>query len=399
MITQQFAKFKFILLILGIILLVNNVIKSAHFDNSMNILKGQHIKSVPAELSTLSPLFTNVHVINKRACIFKHAYESFFTKKSSAVVQTKIPKIIHHIWLGSKLPDNFKFCLKSCKKHHPDWEHRLWTDVDLKKYDWRFKDILLSKNVNPGKKSDILRLEILFKYGGVYLDTDFFCCKPLDKLHEKVDFYACIIDQSFTLANGVIGCTANNKLIGQCLDKLRPNNNNNPNDIMLSTGPYFLTEQVIKYIDDYSATNIVLLPINYFFPMPSSYRFNFWNGTINLNFVKQFEKSETLAIHLWATSWQNKSNSKQNILYNILKKHDLLFIDSHDIEKLIQARRLTDQATPLIIAAQANLLQVVDLLGRNGADFNVKDKYGHTALYYAKTKKQLKLIKLIEAYS
>ena len=38
-------------------------------------------------------------------------------------------------------------------------------------------------------KSDIARYEIIYRYGGVYIDTDFECLRPLDFLHYIYDFY------------------------------------------------------------------------------------------------------------------------------------------------------------------------------------------------------------------
>jgi mannosyltransferase OCH1-like enzyme len=37
---------------------------------------------------------------------------------------------------------------------------------------------------NFGEKSDIWRYEILFRLGGVYVDTDFECVRPFDSLLE-----------------------------------------------------------------------------------------------------------------------------------------------------------------------------------------------------------------------
>lgn len=366
------------------------------FDKSMNIPNQGDTKLCP-EMTELSPLFSDDVAVMKRGLLFKNIYEAAFNKKS----YVNIPKIIHHIWIGGELPDNFKFCVESCKRQHPNWKHYLWTDADLEKYDWRFKKLLLSKNINPGQKADILRLEVLFKYGGVYLDTDFFCCKSLAGLHEKFDFYACIVDNWFTVANGVIGAKAGHELIGRCLDALQVDKSieHKNNNIMLTTGPYFFTTQIVNYIKQVPSNNLIILPRGYFFPMAAVHRFSFWNGSKKLSDARQFEQPETLAIHLWATSWQSNNSSKENHLYSFLKKYKLLFSTKSHQKNLTRACRIKDNATPLIVAAQKKLTQVVDILGRNGADFSAKDKYGHDALYYAKKNAQLEMIKLIEAYN
>ena len=45
--------------------------------------------------------------------------------------KTRIPKIIHQIWLGGALPQKYYAMQKTWQEHHPDWEYRLWTDADL----------------------------------------------------------------------------------------------------------------------------------------------------------------------------------------------------------------------------------------------------------------------------
>lgn len=84
----------------------------------------------------------------------------------------KIPKKIHYIWVGNKeLPDEFKKNIDTWEKYNPDYEIIRWdeTNYDFKKCDyvkeayeaecWAFV-------------SDFARLDIIYKHGGIYLDTD-----------------------------------------------------------------------------------------------------------------------------------------------------------------------------------------------------------------------------------
>ena len=84
----------------------------------------------------------------------------------------RIPKIIHHIWLGSPFPEKYKILRETWKKHHPDWEFVLWTDEDIEAFGLFNKD-LYDQSDNYGAKSDIARYEILYRFGGLYIDTDF----------------------------------------------------------------------------------------------------------------------------------------------------------------------------------------------------------------------------------
>lgn len=92
-----------------------------------------------------------------------------------------IPRIIHQIWVGPKpLPHDYAPLIEKIKSTHAGWEHRLWTEESLPdgmiRTEWR------DKLRFPAERADLLRLELLYKYGGVYLDVDFDVHKPLDQL-------------------------------------------------------------------------------------------------------------------------------------------------------------------------------------------------------------------------
>ena len=90
-----------------------------------------------------------------------------------------IPRVFHQIWLGER-PFPYERERETWLRHHPDWEHRLWTEAELP------GDLELTEAANllrqPAERADILRLELLHRHGGVYLDADFECLKPIDPL-------------------------------------------------------------------------------------------------------------------------------------------------------------------------------------------------------------------------
>ena len=103
-----------------------------------------------------------------------------------------IPKRIHHIWLGQKdLPPYFKIFKETWKKNNPDYEFFFWDDEECEKLNLFNKELFDSIN-NPGSKSDILRYEILYTYGGIYIDTDFECIRPIPNELLKKSFVACM---------------------------------------------------------------------------------------------------------------------------------------------------------------------------------------------------------------
>lgn len=91
-----------------------------------------------------------------------------------------IPKKIHQIWIG---PDKPPYdILDTWVAHHPAWEYKLWRDEDVADLDLinqRLYDELVGQSLYSGA-SDILRAELLFQFGGVYIDADAYCLHPLD---------------------------------------------------------------------------------------------------------------------------------------------------------------------------------------------------------------------------
>lgn len=102
-----------------------------------------------------------------------------------------IPKIIHYCWFGGNpLPDSAMKCIASWKKFLPDYEIKEWNesnfDVNMIPY---------VKEAYQVKKyafvSDFARFYILYKYGGLYFDTDVEIVKPLDSIISKGAFMGC----------------------------------------------------------------------------------------------------------------------------------------------------------------------------------------------------------------
>ena len=93
-----------------------------------------------------------------------------------------IPKIIHYCWFGGKpIPEKDQRCIASWKKQCPDYEIRKWdeTNYDVSKNQYMKEAYQAEK---WGFVPDFARLDIIYNYGGFYLDTDVELLKPLDDL-------------------------------------------------------------------------------------------------------------------------------------------------------------------------------------------------------------------------
>lgn len=102
-----------------------------------------------------------------------------------------IPKIIHYCWFGrGQMPALAQKCIASWKKFFPDYEIKEWNeenfDVNIIPY---------TKEAYEAKKyafvSDYARFWILYKYGGLYFDTDVEVIRPMQAIIERGAFMGC----------------------------------------------------------------------------------------------------------------------------------------------------------------------------------------------------------------
>jgi FkbM family methyltransferase len=247
--------------------------------------------------------------------LFQKLYEKNYINAIKQEVLL-IPKIIHQIWLGSEFPEKYRTFQQSWLKNHKEWEYILWTDKNINKLKLINK-IAFNKTENLGAKSDILRYEILYQFGGLYIDTDFECIKPFDELHFLNDFYTGIHDyKDSTIPNGLIACSPRHRIIWHCISQLKNVfSNEDSNKIMEQTGPYFFTKQIVPFLNEESA-KIVVLPSSYFYPFPNTLR------NLALKDRTPYIKAESFAIHHWEVSWLNEPiiNRRRSISFIMLGK-------------------------------------------------------------------------------
>ena len=109
-----------------------------------------------------------------------------------------IPKIIHYIWFGrGEKTDLIKSCINKNKEILDDWKFIEWNEDN---YD--INSCQYIQEAYEAKKyafaSDYARFDILYKEGGVYLDTDVEMLKPFA--------------DEYLLAEGFSGVESNNKI-------------------------------------------------------------------------------------------------------------------------------------------------------------------------------------------
>ena len=123
-------------------------------------------------------------------------YYTYFAPDGSHIVQPdylpRIPKIVHQIWIGSKpVPEKYREYQKKWQELHPAWSYKLWTNTDIKHIAWSSPALkqVFDQAKNYAAQADILKIQLLHTYGGVYVDLDTEPLEPLDSLAHRFDFF------------------------------------------------------------------------------------------------------------------------------------------------------------------------------------------------------------------
>lgn len=120
-----------------------------------------------------------------------------------------IPRIIHRVWVGpNEMPEEFQRYGETWREHHPGWEVRLWTDDNLP----AFEDPGAPRRARSlTERSDVVRYEVLRRFGGVYVDADFECVRALDPLLAGVEVFAAATRKG-VVKSGIVGGPAHHPL-------------------------------------------------------------------------------------------------------------------------------------------------------------------------------------------
>ncbi len=262
-----------------------------HYNECYNATYGRY-------LTATSPLPAREFLL-----FLENLYEAYFPTKIAPSIDPIIPKVMHQIWLGSRLPDKFKQWQASWLKLHPTWQFILWTDQHgphnsalVAQYPQNYHERSIQeignlmnqqqymRAPNYGAKADILRLEILYRFGGVYLDVDTECFEPLDMLHHRYDFYAGIEPLEFlwlAINNGIIGSIPGHPILKEYIENIskQPAITTGVLQTHITTGPIAFSRAFWAQAGKNSRRDIAF-PARYFGPIDRFEHITMWPETM-----------------------------------------------------------------------------------------------------------------------
>lgn len=165
--------------------------------------------------------------------LFEDAFSKKIQENTFSSSTRSIPHILHIIWIGPKpFPEQSIRNIESWIRWHPNWTYKFWTDrprpIPHSAMELCFIESLerfplqacFLESTNYGEKSDILRYEILYRKGGLYVDHDVECFRSFDFLLNHFDFFcglepphSPIINGAVTVCNNLIGSKPNHPIL------------------------------------------------------------------------------------------------------------------------------------------------------------------------------------------
>lgn len=196
--------------------------------------------------------------------------------------------------------ESVKKCIASWKKYNPDYQIIQW---DESNYDYTQNEYMLQayKAGKYGFVPDYARLDIIYQYGGIYLDTDVEIIKSWDSILESPIFFG--REGDFVSPGLGFGAIAQAPIIRELRDQYETINFiNKDGSYNLKPSPRYVTEYLLKkgmLRNDIKQQlgEITIYPSEYFCPKDIL-------GTKN-NITEN-----TLSIHHYDASWWGEEEKR-----------------------------------------------------------------------------------------
>ncbi|XP_054779552.1 uncharacterized protein LOC129287426 [Prosopis cineraria] len=185
-------------------------------------------------------------------------------------------------------------------------------------------EIPLSQNL-----SNLIRLVVLYKYGGIYLDTDFIILKPFKGLRNCIGAQSMgsVSKQWTRLNNAVLVFDKNHPLLSQFIEEFALNFDGNKWGY---NGPYLVSRVVERVKEEEDGLNLTVLPPMAFYPVDWT-RIGGWfqkpKNRGEARWVKDKViqlRGETYGVHLW-NKWSGKlAIQEESVMARLISQHCLI---------------------------------------------------------------------------
>ncbi len=222
----------------------------------------------------------------------------------------KIPHIIHFFWFGGEeKPESVQKCIASWRKYCPDFEIKEWNEDNYDIHKHQFME-----NAYQAKKwafvSDYARLDVLYTYGGIYLDTDVEVIKKLEPLCDHAGFIGFETDELINDGQG-FGCMPEMPVIKEMLSVYDTDDAFQilDGEKQFIESPRLRTEVLLNHglrLNGLrqNVAGMEIYPVEYFSPK------DFKSGRLNIT-------PNTFSIHHYDSSWKDEKDRKYTELMRL----------------------------------------------------------------------------------
>lgn len=218
-----------------------------------------------------------------------------------------IPKIFHRVWFGDKpIPEVYEQWWAGWRRQYPDYEFRTWRDADIANLPLTAAKI--SEAQGAARKSDIARYEILYTFGGIYLDCDVMPYHRYDFESESASLIVCNeTSETAYCSIGFMAAEPAHDVFAEAIRRLT-SMTLNCKQVNQETGPWFFGSILAHH-------KYKRLPSEAFYPY-------LYNEPLSVTIERPLAR--TYGIHVWGGSWLDP---------NILREKAIQSLAAGDLEE------------------------------------------------------------------
>ena len=221
--------------------------------------------------------------------------------------------MIHYFWFGNnKMPDLALKCIESWKKFCPDYEIKLWNEknYDVTKNQYMYETY---KSGKFGFTADFARLDVIYEYGGIYLDTDVELIKPIDNILNNHAFMGFETERTVALGLG-FGAEAGNQIIYEMREVYKNERFIKPDGTLnLIPSPSYQTRVLKVHGLNSLGEEQIIDDLCHVYPKTV---FN----PCDMDTMKIDITSSTVSIHHYMQSWATTSQKRNTKLFAVISR-------------------------------------------------------------------------------
>lgn len=261
---------------------------------------------------------------------------------------TVIPRIFHFIFLNlgtEAIREQHAQFVMGWMAKHPGWMVYFWTKSNLPPL---VNQELYDRSTCSGIRSDLVRYQVLYNYGGIYADVDFECLASIEKFLDRDILLA--RESPDSIGQAIMGCCAKHPFLKRLIDDQAEFASTHPGNAIEQTGPKYVTSTYNAWTPKFDIVE------NYkvFFPLV-------WNDP------NPKAAPESVAVHHMAGLWR-KSPMHVSYILPFFHKADLfrMMLPVND------CFRAEGVEVVLVLDEPSDEKAVMELVTANSGDINFR---------------------------